>query len=61
MFQMGEQHGKALGMAFQKEHSSLRRRFSFVLDFLTPVAIAIGQQASCWQSMPRSSMQPLQK
>lgn len=33
MFQMGEQHGKALGMAFQKEHSSLQRRFSFVFDF----------------------------
>ena len=31
LFQLGELHGKALGTAFQKEHSSLRRRFLFVL------------------------------
>jgi hypothetical protein len=30
MFQLGELHGKALGTAFQKEHSSQQRRFSFV-------------------------------
>lgn len=30
LFQLGELHGKALGTAFQKEHSSLRRRFLFV-------------------------------
>jgi hypothetical protein len=33
-FQLGERHGKALGMAFPKEHRSLRRRFLFVLFFL---------------------------
>jgi len=31
-FRSGELHGKALGTAFQKEHSSLRRRFLFVLS-----------------------------
>ena len=33
MFQLGELHRKALGTAFQKEHSSLQRRFSFVLYY----------------------------
>lgn len=32
-FQLGELHEKALGTAFQKEHSSLYRRFLFVLFF----------------------------
>ena len=30
IFQLGELRGKALGTAFQKEHSSLQRRFLFV-------------------------------
>lgn len=33
MFELGELHGKALGTAFQKEHSSLQRRSSFVMYF----------------------------
>lgn len=34
MFQLGELHGKALGTAFQKDHSSVQRRFLFFLWFL---------------------------
>lgn len=47
MFQLGELHGKALGTAFQKEHSSLQRRFSFVLCFCSNSDWAAGLQVSC--------------